>query len=272
MSGTVAPPLAEARQERVAIQASASHLDVLWALTVSDLRARYGRGKVRMLKWLLDPYALLGVYLLLVVFLLDRPGDAPGLSLACAIVPFQLVTSTVMNAMGSVELRRSIILNMAFRRELLPLSSTCTECVAFGASLSLLFLMMAAYGIAPTVAVLWLPVVLGANILVALAFAYPASLFGLWFADLRPFAISFMRVLFFLAPGLIPLSQIGGAANTIVRLNPMTGLFEAYRDVLQFGHTPQLWTLAIPLGFAAVALAAFVPLYRREQRQFAKLS
>ncbi|MSO40721.1 MAG: hypothetical protein EXQ70_02265 [Solirubrobacterales bacterium] len=271
ISGTAPLPRAEAVQEPAAVQPTASRLDVLWALTVSDLRARYGRGRVRMVKWLLDPFALLGVYLLLVVFLLDRPGNAPGLSLACAIIPFQVVTASVLNGMGAVELRRSIILNMAFRRQLLPLSSTLTECVAFGASLSMLAIMMAVYGIAPTVAILWLPVVIAVNVLVALGFAYPASLFGLFFTDLRPFAISLMRVLFFLAPGLIPLSQIHGVANTLVRLNPMTGLFESYRDVLQYGNTPQLWALAIPLAFAAVALIAFVPLYRREQRQFAKL-
>jgi ABC-type polysaccharide/polyol phosphate export permease len=203
--------------------------------------------------------------------LLDRGGEAAGLSLACAIVPFQLVTATVINAMSSVSLRGSIILNMSFRRELLPISSTMTEAVAFGASLSLLALMMAIYGIEPTTATLWFPLALATTLLVAVAFAYPASLIGLWFVDLRPFAVSFMRILFFLAPGLIPLSQIPGEAGEVVRLNPFSGLFEAYRDALQFGQAPAAWELAIPCGFALVALLLFVPLYRREQRHFAKL-
>jgi ABC-type polysaccharide/polyol phosphate export permease len=250
---------------------TASSADILIALSKSDLRARYGRGWARLLKWLLDPYLLVGVYLLLVVFLLDRQGHEPGLSIACAIVPFQVVTATVINAMSSVSLRSSIILNMSFRRELLPISSTLTECIAFGASLSLLALMVIIYGVPLTPAIAWLPVVIVATLLVAAAFAYPASLFGLWFPDLKPFAVSFMRILFFLAPGLIPLSEIHGKAADIVRLNPLSGLFEAYRDVLQFGHSPAPWELAIPIGFALLALAVFVPIYRREQREFAKL-
>jgi lipopolysaccharide transport system permease protein len=241
----------------------ATRADILIALTISDLRARYGRGWARLLKWLLDPYLLVGVYLLLVVFLLDRGDDAPGLSLACAIVPFQLVTATVINSMSSIGLRGSIILNMAFRRELLPISSTLTECVAFGASLSLLALMMVIYGVAPTTAILWFPLALAATLLVAVAFAYPATLFGLWFVDLKPFAVSFMRILFFLA--------IPGDAGELVRLNPFSGLFEAYRDALQFGQAPAFWELAIPIGFAVSALLVFVPIYRREQRTFAKL-
>jgi ABC-type polysaccharide/polyol phosphate export permease len=248
-----------------------SRAEILGALTKSDLRARYGRGWARLLKWLLDPYLLVGVYLLLVVFLLDRRGEAPGLGLACAIVPFQVVTATVINAMSSISLRSSIILNMSFKRELLPVSSTLTECVAFGASLSLLALMMVIYGVAPTASILWFLPAVAATLLVAVAFAYPAALFGLWFPDLRAFAVSFMRILFFLAPGLIPLSEIPGKAADLVRLNPLSGLFELYRDALQFGQTPALWELAIPIAFASLALLLFVPIYRREQRQFAKL-
>ncbi len=245
--------------------------DVVIALTSSDLRARYGRGRFRLIKWLLDPYALVGIYLLLVVTLLDRDTEAAGLSLACAIVPFQIVTMTVVNAMGAVDLRASILLNMAFRRNLLPVSTALTEGIAFGASASLLALMMVIYSVPLTVAILWLPLIVAVNFLLAIACAFPATLFGVWFVDLRPFAVSFMRALFFLAPGLIPLSQIHGSAQDLVRLNPLSGLFEAYRDALLYGHAPAAWELLVPIGFSLALLAIFVPVYGREQRHFAKL-
>ena len=70
--------------------------------TIADLKVRYGRGGARLIKWIADPFALVGMYLVLVTLVLDRPGEAPGLSLACAVVPFQLVMATVANAMGAV--------------------------------------------------------------------------------------------------------------------------------------------------------------------------
>jgi lipopolysaccharide transport system permease protein len=246
-------------------------LEVLLALSASDLRARYGRGPWRLIKWLVDPFALVGVYLLLVTFVLDRPGRAPGLSLACAVIPFQLVMMAVVNALGAVQLRGSIILNMAFERVLIPVSSTLTETIAFGASLILLALMMASYGIAPTLAIVWLPIVLAVNVALAVACAYLASLLGLWFPDLRPFVVSFMRALFFLAPGLVPLTNIGGRASDLLRLNPLSGLFESYRATLLYGHRPAAWQLLYPVLFAAVVLFALLPVYRREQQQFAKV-
>ena len=137
--------------------------DVLTVLTRSDLQVRYGRGRLRFLKWVLDPIAALGIYLLLVAFVLDQGTLATGLSLACAIVPFQLLLSSIVNAISAVQLRSSIILNMRFPRLLIPVSSVLTESVAFVATLLLLPAMMLAYGIAPTTAILWLPLCLAAG-------------------------------------------------------------------------------------------------------------
>ena len=246
-------------------------VELLWSLSEADLRSRYGRGPWRLGKWVLDPFALVGVYLLLVSAVLERGGPAPGLSLACAVVPFQLVMMTVINAMDGIKTRGSIIANMAFPRLLIPVASALTEAVAFAASLLLLALMMAAYAVGPTTAVLWLPLVIAVNLAFAAALAYPASLMGAWVPDLRPFLVSFVRTMFFLAPGLVALEQIGGQANELVRLNPLTGLFEAYRDALLYGEAPAAWELLYPLGFALAVAAIFVPVYRREGRHFAKV-
>src|SRR5687768_7667096 len=244
--------------------------ELLVVLAESDMRGRYGRGPWRLIKWLLDPFALVGVYLLLVSFLLDRPGDAVGLSLACAVIPFQLVMMSCLNALDSIRVRRSIIANMSFPRGLIPASSALTESIAFVASLLLLALMMAAYGVAPTPAALWLPVVLAVNLALAAAFAYPAALLAIWVPDLRAFVFSFIRTLFFLAPGLVALQEIEGTAHDLVKINPLTGLFEAYRDVLLYGQSPEAWQLLLPLGAAALLAAIFIPIYHSEQRHLAK--
>jgi len=253
------------------LRATGETADLLRALTESDLRFRYGRGPFRLARWLLEPVALVGVYLLLVALVLDRPGMTPGLSLTCAVIPFQLVMLTILNAMGALEARRPILLNMAFRRMLLPISSALTESVGFGASLLLVIAMMGIYGVAPTWNVLWFPAVLLVNLLLATSAAYAATLFGIWLRELRAFVASFVRILFFLAPGLVPLQETSERIRNLLRINPMTGLFEAYRSVFMFGTRPAAWELVIPLAAAVILFAVFVPLYRSEQQQFAKV-
>jgi lipopolysaccharide transport system permease protein len=256
---------------RFAIASLRRTVELLRALTEADLRFRYGRGSGRFLRWLLEPFALVGVYLLLVTFVLDRPGHAPGLSLAAAVVPFQFVILTVANGLEAITVRRPILLNMRFERKLIPLSSTLTETTAFSASFVLIAVMMAAYRVAPTSAIAWLPLIILINLYLAAAGAYAASLLGLWLHELKPFLMSFVRMLFFLGPGLVPLSEASARSREILRFNPLSGMFEAYRSVFLDGHAPAAWELLYPLGIASLILLVFVPLYSREQTQFAKV-
>jgi ABC-type polysaccharide/polyol phosphate export permease len=244
---------------------------VLATLGAADLKLRYGRGRASTVKWLLDPIAATGVYLLLVEFVLDRPGGAWALSIACAVFPFQLVMMTIINALNAVRLRQPIISNMAFPRMLLPISSTLTESVAFVGTLPVFAIMMVAYREWPEASVLWPPLLVLTTVVFAAACAYPAALIGLWFRELHNFVVSGVRTLFFLAAGLIALDQVHGLARDLLPLNPLTGIFEAYRNVLITGESPAWWHVLYPLAFAALLFAAFLPIYRSEQLQFAKV-
>jgi ABC-type polysaccharide/polyol phosphate export permease len=246
-------------------------LDLLRALTEADLRFRYGRGPLRFLRWLVEPFALVGVYLILMTFVLQRPGEAPGLSLAAAIVPFQMVIATVTNAMAALDIRKPILLNMSFKRALIPVSSALTESMSFSASFLLFPVMMIAYQVTPTLTLLWLPLVIIVTLYVAVSAAYAACLLAVWLHELKPFLLSFVRMLFFLGPGLVPLAQTSADVRRILELNPFSGLFELYRDVFLTGETPAAWEFLYPIGIASVLLAVFVPLFRAEQRQFAKV-
>jgi len=242
------------------------------ALAIADLRLRYGRGSWRLAWWLLDPVAALGVYLVLVRYVLHLPGRAPGLSVACALVPFQLLIMSVVSALGVISMRAGLLANLAFPPVALPASIVLAESVAASAALSLIVVMMAVYGVAPTTMLVWTPLVIVVTQLMALAFAYPAALTGLWFPHLRRIVVNTLRAFFFLAAGIVALAQVHGTAKELLRLNPMTGLFEAYRAIFLYGHPPAVWELAYPSAFAALALLLFVPLYQRERWQFVKLA
>lgn len=244
---------------------------IVVALTESDLRSRYGRGKSVTLKWLFDPFFALGVYFVLVAVMLDQGGEARALTIACSVVPFQLIITSFTSSLHAVRQRRSILTNMRFDRGLLPVSTVLTETVAFGAALGLLFATMGLSRVGPTTHLLWLALLVPLTMTVALAFAYPATIFGLLYPDLRAFAVSGIRTLYFLAPSLVALATVNGVAADLLKLNPLSGVFEAYRSAVLYGEVPALWSIAIPLGYSALSFAVFVPLYRTEARHFAKV-
>ena len=247
------------------------NLDVLTVLARTDLQVRYGRGGLRVLKWLIDPLAALGVYLVLVAFIFNQSEGDVGLSLACAIVPFQFVVTTSLGALTAITGRSSIIVNMAFPRFLLPLSSSATESAASAASLIILPLMLVAYGVGITWSVLWLAVALVVTIVFSAALTYPFSLIGIWWPEYHGLVVSLVRTMFFLAPGLIALDLIEGATRDLLPLNPLTGIFKTFRDALIYDQAPAAWQILVPLGVAALLFAIFVPIYRHEEAHLAKL-
>ena len=87
--------------------------DLLVTLGTADMRVRYGRGPWQFFKWLADPFFVTGVYLALVALVLNRPGGEPGLSVACAVVPFQLIIATVVTSLDSTRARARLLQEMA---------------------------------------------------------------------------------------------------------------------------------------------------------------
>lgn len=207
--------------------------------------------------------------MVLVTVVLDRGGRAPGLSLACAVIPFQLVMLSVINAMGALAQRRSIVINVRFDRTLIPLASVATEAVAVAGALVLPVALMAVYGVTPTTALLWLVPAVLLTFAVAVAFAYAAALAGLYHPELRPLGVSLMRALFFLAPGLIAIEQVRDGSSWL-KLNPLSGLFETWRAAF-LGGDVEAWMLLVPAAAAVLVLAVALPLYRRDEAHFAKV-
>ncbi|MEY2513502.1 MAG: lipopolysaccharide transport system permease protein [bacterium] len=244
-------------------------LHVLMALARSDLRIRYGRGGWQFVNWLANPFALVGIYVLLRV-ILGRGGNDAALSIACAVVPFQIVLLAFESAMGAVGLREPVLLNRRFDRMLIPPAAVVTESLAFGASFLMFPLAMLYYGVAPTLALLWLPVVVAATLILAIGVAWPAALLGVWLPTTRIFAGQGLRILFFAAPGVVALSEVPHDVRRWIVYNPLSGLFESFRHVFLYGDSPQFWELAYPAGIGVALMLAFMPLYRREQRHFAK--
>jgi len=146
-----------------------------------------------------------------------------------------------------------------------------TESVGFAGCFVLLAILMAAYGVAVTPWILMLPVFVVVTMFFAVACAFPAAVVGLWLPELAPFITSAARATYFVAPGLVSLSHIYGHTHDLLILNPLTGLFEGFRDCLLYGQAPQWWELLYPAAFGAAIIAVVYPLWRSDAPHFAKV-
>ena len=75
---------------------------------------------------------------------------------------------------------------------------------------------------------------------------------------------------FFLLPVLVKCQQVTGLAGTLLRLNPMTVIIDAYRQVLLGARAPDLAGFAL-VGCGSLALLLVVWLsFHRSEFEFAE--
>jgi ABC-2 type transport system permease protein len=124
---------------------------------------------------------------------------------------------------------------------------------------------------------LLIPVIAVVQFAFTLAVSIALSSLNVFYRDVGNLARHFLRLWFYLSPGLYSIDLLKEAGRDypellqIVLLNPFAVLFEAYRDVIYVGRAPDWLGLAIllvvSLGFVALATL----LFKRVEPAFAKV-
>ena len=273
------PPLStEVRRasskRRVTVRA---YLRELWArkelirvLAGRELKSQYEMNVIGFAWWLAEPLTLTAVYTM-VVFILGASQPAYPLFVLCALLPFKWLSSGLVGSMGTVRSNGSLVTDVYFPRALLPLVEVVVGLAHFLIGLAIVPLFMIAYQVAPSINLLWVPVIMLVQFLFILAFAYPMSVLGLHYRNLQNLSGNILRLWFYLAPGIWSLSQINSETlRELVKLNPLSGLFLSYRAAILEGRAPG-WELAYTLGIGLVVLVLGFRFYIRREAQFGKL-
>jgi lipopolysaccharide transport system permease protein len=236
-----------------------------------DIKVRYKQTVLGALWAVIQPLFTMVVFTLIFGRVAKIPSEGlpyPLFTFA-ALVPFQFFQNGVLSASESLVSNANMIRKVYFPRLIPPTAGVLGGLVDFGVAFGVLIIMMAAYGIAPPIQVLLVPLFL------VLAFITSLGL-GLWFAglnaqfrDIRYTVPFIMQALLFLTPVAYPVGLIQEPWRSLYSLNPMVAVVEGFRWAL-------LGTDAVSapmvLSSSLVALALLVSgafLFRRLERTFA---
>ncbi|MFN2390145.1 MAG: ABC transporter permease [Actinomycetota bacterium] len=243
-------------------------LELLRVLAVAEMRQSRDLTLLGMLKWVLEPLSYMAVYFVLVAAIFDRGREAYPLFLLAALVPFRYFTGVTTGAMGVVKSYGSVITNAAMPMWVLPLVLMVSELATLLLSLFVFVPFMIWYGVVPWPSVLWLPLLLVELMLLCSGPVYAATVFGLYVPHLRGASQNLIRTTFFVSTGLVAAAEVpGNELAQLVRLNPLSSLFESFRAVFLHGSSPALRDLLYlgASGLLMLALGAAVFVWRQHE-------
>ena len=253
------------------------YLQELWAskrlvrvLSNRSLKSTYEMNVVGFAWWILEPLTLALMYYFVFTYIFHR--NRPVVSLLAALIPYKWLSGTLVQSMGTVRGNASL-LDVYFPRALLPMSDAFVGMAHFGVALLIMPVFMLVYGVWGGLYILWVPVIAAAQLVFILGLAYPLSVWGISYRNLPGVMNNLLRLWFYLSPGIWTLDFIESRPDWVkllVRLNPLTGLFESYRRALIEGRPPGIelaWTALV----GVVLFFGGLRYFSKRETQFGKM-
>lgn len=256
--------------------------DLVRNLVGRDLKVRYKNSFLGFFWSLLNPLAMMVVFTVVFTIMLPNSGlERFPVFVLCALLPWNLFSSSVMTSIHSIVGNAHLIKKVYFPREVLPLSTVLANLVNFLLALIVLFAMMFALRTPLTRWALLLPVIIFIQLIFTLGLAFFLSTVNVFYRDTPMIMDVAMLAWFFLTPVFYPITILPhyyrtpfGFSLDIQRLayilNPMASLIASYRVILYHGAPPALDFLFRTLVTALAFLVGGYLVFLRYSRVFAE--
>jgi lipopolysaccharide transport system permease protein len=247
--------------------------ELLYFLIWRDVKVRYKQTVLGMAWAIIEPFLTMVVFSVFFGKLGKIPSDGipyPIFSYA-ALVPWTFFSRGLTQASNSLVGSARLIKKIYFPRLAMPIATVLAGIVDFMLAFLVLVGMMLAYGIKPTIQVLWLPLFLLLALVTALGTGLWLSAMNVQFRDVRytvPFITQFWM---FATPIAYPSSLLSEPWRTLYGINPMAGVVEGFRWTL-LGTETKPGPIIVVSCLAALALLVSGAFYfRRMERTFADI-
>lgn len=256
--------------------------ELLWNLTLRELRGKYKRSALGWAWSMLNPLATMGIYTFVFGLILKQTPSTPmgngdkvfAFYLLCGLLPWNFLALTTGMAMGSLVANAGLVRKVWFPRETLVLSAAGSTFVSFLIEMGLVCVALVIVG---NMVLPWLPVVLVLMVLIA-AFAVGLGLVlaavNVYFRDLSYLWGIFTQLWFFATPIVYPAelvsTRIHGWVLRLYDANPMAVYARTFRRAMYQLKWPGASDMAQLVAWSAVVLAVGLWTFAKLSPRFAE--
>jgi lipopolysaccharide transport system permease protein len=251
--------------------------ELLYFLAWRTIKVRYKQTLLGMLWIVLQPVISVLVFSVLFGGLLGVPSaGVPYPIFACAaLLPWNFFSASVSRGAQSLVANAHLITKVYFPRLIVPISGVLSGVVDFVVSCAVLGVLMIAYQVPVTWAVLWLPVFLLLAFLTALGFSLWLAALNVRYRDINYVVPFLLQTWMFLTPVIYGRALVPEGMRFLLELNPMTGVVEGFRWALLAGTSTGAQApgaaLAVSVAITLVVLLGGVVFFRTAERTFADI-
>lgn len=247
-----------------------AYREVARSLASRTIRARYKQTALGAVWVIIQPLTAVIVFSFIFGKVVDVPSDGlpyPVFAYA-GLIAWTYFAGSLDAATKSLVEGRELVTKVYFPRLLTPLAALLPRLIDFGVGLVAVAVAMAIYGVAPSLAILTLPLWFAALFVTTLAIGLLLSALNVRYRDIGQAITLMIQLLLYASPVVFPSSLVEGPARWVLSLNPMTGVLDGFRWALVGAPAPPVQDL-LSAATAIVLLIGGLAYFQRTERGFA---
>ena len=239
--------------------------ELLVQMTMRDLLIRY-KQSVMGFGWAIF-MPLVNTAVFSVIFTRVAPLETPvayPVFAFCGLWVWNFFASSLRFSVTSLTSNTNLVSKIYFPREILPFSATLVCLVDFAVGAIVLIGLMIWYGVPVGAHLAWLPLIVAVHVIFTMAVALLLSMANLFYRDVKYLFEVVITIWMFATSVVYPVDRIGGTLGTMLSLNPMTPIVDAYRSVILLNGPPAASFGGVAAASVLALLVAWVVFHRRE--------
>lgn len=246
--------------------------ELLWVLAARDIKIRYKQSILGAAWAVIQPVTTMLIFSLIFGKLARMPSDGfpYPIYLYSALLPWTFFSASLGASSGSVIGSSHLVSKVYFPRIIIPLAAVGAPAVDMLISSAVLLGLMAFYGVAPGWTLLLAPLAFLALLTVSLGIGILLSALTVAYRDFKYIVGFMLQIWMFATPIIYPVSLIPAKWQSLVYLNPLTGLIEIFRfSFLGSSIHPTHVAASLTVGVAILLIGAAY--FEKVERSFADI-
>ena len=257
--------------------------ELIAILAWKNIAVRYKQAYLGVAWAVLKPLMMMLIFSLVKSFVGIDSGNIPYPILTfAALLAWIFFQESASEGVSSVVGNANLIRKIYFPREIFPLTAVTTKLVELGINFVILAGLMLWYQMAPTIHILWVPLIILYTLLASMTVALAGAAINVYYRDMGAALPLVLSLLMYASPVIYPLQLVkdkllvqqaagdwSNALYTLYTLNPLAGIIDAFQSVVLRGEPPDLMAMVPGAILVAVLLPLSYRFFKRAEAWFA---
>jgi len=247
--------------------------ELLKHIALREIKSRYKQSFLGFFWVILNPFFQMLIMSFVFSFIVkfSTPGVPYTVFILCGLLPWIFLTNSTTSATDAFAGNGELIKKIYFPREIFVLGTVAAKAVDFFLACLLLLGLMLFYHLPLTFALLYLVPIFAIQFLFVYALSLILATLNLFYRDIKYLYALVLQLWFYVTPIIYATEFFPAKWRWIFKLNPMSVIINAYREVIINGSAPSMSSMLVATGISLFLLGCAYMIFKKLEGSFADI-